>query len=139
MPSREKAQRKYSNYISKFLSWDFLLGCKRFFKIDSNVPYIHTHIYIFKIFWAHNDNLTFSLFFFFFLFKATPVAYGSSQARGWIRTAAAALSHCHSNAGPELLSATYTAACSNGGSLTHWARPGWNPYPQGHYIGFLTR
>ena len=38
-------------------------------------------------------------FFFFFLFRAAPEAYGSSQARGWIRTATASLHHSQSNAG----------------------------------------
>ena len=40
---------------------------------------------------------------FFLLFMATPVAYGSSQARDQIQDA----------------STTYTTACSNNGSLTH--------------------
>ena len=44
-----------------------------------------------------------SLFFFFFLFfRAAPVAYGSSQARGQIKPAAAGLHHSLSNAGPKL-------------------------------------
>ena len=34
---------------------------------------------------------------FFFLFRATPMAYGSSQAKGRIRAAAAGLHHSHSN------------------------------------------
>ena len=40
-----------------------------------------------------------SLFFlfFFFLFRAAPMAYGSSQARGQIRVAAADLCHSHSH------------------------------------------
>ena len=38
-----------------------------------------------------------SLSFIFFLFMATCVAYGSSQARGWIRASAASLHHSHSN------------------------------------------
>ena len=37
-----------------------------------------------------------------FLFRATPVAYGSSQARGRIRAAVAGLHHSHSNAGSKL-------------------------------------
>ena len=37
-------------------------------------------------------------YFFFFLFKATPLAYGSSQARSQIRAAAACLRHSYSNA-----------------------------------------
>ena len=37
----------------------------------------------------------------FFLFGAAPAAYGSSQARGWIRAAAARLHHSRSNVGSE--------------------------------------
>ena len=43
------------------------------------------------------------LLFVFFLFMATPVAYGGSQARGQTRDAAAGLHHSHSNAGSEPL------------------------------------
>ena len=41
-----------------------------------------------------------NLFFFFFfaLFRATPMAYRSSQARGQIEATAAGLHHSHSNA-----------------------------------------
>ena len=39
--------------------------------------------------------------FFFFLFKAAPTAYGSSQTKGWIGAAAAGLHHSHSNSGSE--------------------------------------
>ena len=54
----------------------------------------------------------FSTLFFFGLFRATPVAYGSFQSRGQIRAVAASLYHHHSNAG----------------SLTHWVRqPGIKP------------
>ena len=38
----------------------------------------------------------------FFLFRAAPAAHGSSQARGWIRAAAAGLYHSHSNTESEL-------------------------------------
>ena len=37
------------------------------------------------------------LIFAFFFLRATPVAYGISQARSWIRDAAAGLCHSHSN------------------------------------------
>ena len=37
------------------------------------------------------------IFFFFLLFRATGVAYGSSQARGQIGAVAAGLCHSHSN------------------------------------------
>jgi len=39
--------------------------------------------------------------FLFLLFRATPAAYGSSQARGRIRAAAPSLRHSHSNTGSE--------------------------------------
>ena len=38
----------------------------------------------------------------FLLFRAAPAAYGSSQARGWIRAAAASLHHSHSDARAQL-------------------------------------
>ena len=42
------------------------------------------------------------LFFAFLLFRATPMAYGGSQARGQIGATAAGLHHSHSNARSEL-------------------------------------
>ena len=59
---------------------------------------------------------------FFFL----QLCLAGSWARGWIRAAAASLGQRHSNAGSEP-SKTYARACSNTGSLTHWARPGIEP------------
>ena len=38
---------------------------------------------------------------FFLLFRATPTAYGGSQARDRIGATAASLYHSHSNAGPK--------------------------------------
>ena len=49
-----------------------------------------------------SKKLSFTLlrvFVCFFLFMATTVAHGSSQASGWIRAAASSLHHSHSNAG----------------------------------------
>ena len=43
----------------------------------------------------------FFFFFFLLLFRAAPLAYGGSQARGLIRAAAACLHHSHSNTGSE--------------------------------------
>ena len=54
-------------------------------------------------------------FLFIFLFTATSAAYGSFQAKGQIRAAAAGLCHTHGDTG----SATYAAACGNPKSLTH--------------------
>ena len=73
------------------------------------------------------------LFFVFFVFcfvlfcfclsKATPAAYGSSQARGQGGVAPAGLHHNHSTARPDL-SCVCDLYCS---SLAHWARPGIKP------------
>ena len=55
--------------------------------------------------WSHFRKCCwclYSIFFFFLsfsLFRATPMAYGSSQARGRIETVAAGLCHSHSNSG----------------------------------------
>ena len=43
----------------------------------------------------------FKIFFFFLLFRATPMACGGSQARGGIRGTAAGLYHSHSSVGFE--------------------------------------
>ena len=49
------------------------------------------------------ESFTFSMeaWFFFFFFRAAPVAYGSSPARDLIGAAAAGLHHSHSNRGSE--------------------------------------
>ena len=49
-------------------------------------------------------NIVIFFFFvlFFFLFRAAPLAYGGSQARGRIGPAAASLCHSHSNVGSKL-------------------------------------
>ena len=61
-------------------------------------------------------------FFFFLLFRDTPMIYGSSWAKGQIGTTAADLYHSQSNAG----------------SLTHWARPGVEPASSWILVRFLT-
>ena len=66
-------------------------------------------------FFGEGENLSFFFFLFFsFLFfslRVALVAYGSSQARGWIGAVAAGLHISNSNAG----------------SLAHWASPGIEP------------
>ena len=55
---------------------------------------------------------------FVLLFRAAPVAYENSQARGPSRAVAASLGHSHSHKGSEPPSASYTTAHGNTGSLT---------------------
>ena len=49
-----------------------------------------------------SENILSEFLGFFFLFKATPGSYGSSQARGKIRAVTACLHRSHSNTGSEL-------------------------------------
>ena len=76
---------------------------------------------------SFNLNLRISwrfLFLFLFLFfRAAPVLYGGSQAKGRIRATAARLHHSHSSQF-QATSVTYTTAHGNARFLTHWARPG---------------
>ena len=75
---------------------------------------------------------------FLFCFRASPAAYGSSQARGWISCS------CLPTPQPQpcliwAASATYTVACSSARSLSHWARPGIKAASSWILVGFLTR
>ena len=49
----------------------------------------------------HSSQFCIAEFFFSFLFRSAPSAYGNFQARGQIGAAAASLCHSHSNAGFE--------------------------------------
>ena len=76
----------------------------------------------------HTDSLLLQLLPLFFFFFSAPMAYGSSQTRNRIGTAAASLCHSHAQQCQiPATSATYTTACSNARSLTHWTRPGIEP------------
>ena len=68
----------------------------------------------------------------FFFFKATPAAYGRSQARGRM-----SLHQSHSNTGSKVASATYKTAHGSDGSLTNWVRPGVEPVSS-WILGFVT-
>ena len=49
-----------------------------------------------------NGLFIYLFIYYFLLFRATPMAYGGSQARGEIGTVAAGLYQSHSNVGSEL-------------------------------------
>ena len=66
--------------------------------------------------------IKFIYLFIYLLFRATPEAYGRSQARGQIGAAAASLHHSPSNAG----------------SLAHRARPGIKPTASGMLFRSVT-
>ena len=68
---------------------------------------------------------------------AAPKAYGSSQARDQIGSAAASLHHSHTNTRSKPYLWVNAAACGNAGSLIHRARSGIKPESSGDYIGFL--
>ena len=65
--------------------------------------------------WPRWDLETCGVFFFGHV-RATPMAYRSSQARGWIGAVAARLCHNNSSMGSELRTVTYTSAHSNVGA-----------------------
>ena len=71
-------------------------------------------------------------FFFFWTFRATPVVYGSSQARGPIGSIAAGLCHSHSNVGSQPhLQPTPQLKAMPDPQLTERGQ-GWNPHPHGY-------
>ena len=73
-----------------------------------------------------------------FLFRAIPVAYGGSQARGQIRAVAASLQPQPQQCGIRATSTTCTTAHGNTGSLTHWASPGIEPASSWMLVGFVS-
>ena len=81
--------------------------------------------------------MTFHLLIFIFgLFKFTPKAYASSQARGWIGVAAASHSHSHARFKPHLKLMPQLMATLD--PLIHWARPGIEPSSSWILIRFIT-
>ena len=75
-------------------------GNHKFFKASESVSVLQTSLYpCAPLFFTY---VRFLVFVFVFVFsRATPAAYGDSQARGLIREVAAGLHHSHSNARSE--------------------------------------
>ena len=123
------------------LPLNFAISLKVLWKITSYNVLIKNKTEIqelldFKVLAKH---LSCTFFFFFFgLFRATPAAYGSSQARGWSGAVAAwpmpQTEQCQIWAG----SLTYTTVHGNEGFLTHWANPGLEPASTRVLIRFVS-
>ena len=80
------------------------------------------------------------LFIYLFIyFRAAHVAYGSSQAGGQIRAAAASLchSHCSARSKPRLWTMPQLMAMPD--PLTHWESPGIEPTSSWIQLRFTTR
>ena len=102
-----------------------------FFNLLTPLP---PHAHLSLIYWlfhpaflGQNEGPFILFFFCFLLFRAPPVAYGGSQARGRIGARAAGLHYSHSNTGSGASSVTYTTAHSIAQYLTLWVRPGIEP------------
>ena len=76
-----------------------------------------------------SDYFIFLIFFLFFFFLGQHLGHMEvpKLESGWIRAEADGLRHSHSSTVFATRSATYTTACCNTGSMTHWARPGMEP------------
>ena len=103
--------------------------------LTSKIPDdIHGHSYIIWLFFLPS----FLFFFLSCLFRAEPVAYGSSQARGRIGAAAAGLHHNHSNSRPEPHLQPTPQLTAMPDPLTHWVRPGIRPASSGMLVRFVS-
>ena len=119
----------FSFIASVFYDLRNFASCK-FAKTYSHVFLRSFKIVVFEWF-IFNLNFFFFSFFCFLIFRAVLAAYGSSQARDWIRAVAAGLHHSHSNARSELclwptaqLTATLDPSPTERGQ-------GSNPHPHG--------
>ena len=82
--------------------------------------------------------LFYFVLFYFLLFRATPAAYGSSQARNQIGATAAGLHHSHSNTGSKLHLQPTPQLMAMLDSLVHWVRPGIEPASLWILVRFIT-
>ena len=117
-------------------SQDFSISRPR----SSGLPFSHRHtcwrVWTTKQKVFHAPAPLFIYLFLLLLFRAAPVAYGSSQPRGWIRAAAATLLHSNNNMGSEphlWPTLQFTATLD-----PTWARPGIQPTSSWILVGFIT-
>ena len=107
---------------------EFLCG-KSYCPIDNSLSLI--------AFW-HSRMFQIHLFFFFFLFRAVSMAYGSSQARGLTGATASSQCHSHSSARSEPHLQPTSQLMAMPWNLTHWARPRIEPASSWILIGFVN-
>ena len=94
-----------------------------------------------KVLEKWRKNLFCFVLFCFLSFRAAPVAYGGSQARGKKKKNQSCI--CQPTPQPQqhqvqAASSTYTTAHGNAGSLTHWARPGIEPVSSWMLVRFAN-
>ena len=85
-----------------------------------------------------NYSFIYLFIFVFCLFRAIPVAYGGSQARGWIRTVATGLHHSHSNVGSEPHLWPIPQLTATLDPSPPWTRPGIKPASSWILVGLFT-
>ena len=105
---------------------------------DLAYMYIHPFSYTFKALLCTPDFIFIFIFLFFLAFRATLMAYGSSQARGGIGATS-----CWPTPQPQqhriqAESPTYTTAHGNTESLTHRVRPGIEPASSWMLVRFVN-
>ena len=130
--SRGKMTGKQTSQCSVFLR--FLVNLSRRDAISKSVKSIGSSLSLKlkDMLWV----IWHSLLILFFFLRAAPAAYGSSQARGQIRSAAAAYATATA---PATQDPSHVAeAHRNTGSLNHWAKPGMEPVSSRILVGFVT-
>ena len=88
--------------------------------------------------WEGNGGAISFFLFPFVVSRASPAAYGGSQARGSDRSCSRRPTPQPQPHGIQAASATYTTARGNAGSLTHWARPGIKPTASWILVRFVN-
>ena len=141
-------KRSFPCQGSQFLhSMDKAIACetwKHFISIDfvRSAKYAPLSFQGFRIFYGKSSSPVFLLVmrfvYLFGVFRAAPVAYEGSQARGLIRAVAAGLRQSHSNAISEPCLWPTPQLTANTGSLTHWVRPGMESVSSWMLVRFVS-
>ena len=102
--------------------------------------YLEFPTLVYNQWWEKDEFFCFLVagFFFFCLFRATPLVYGGSQARGQIRAVATGLHYNHSSRRYEPCLQPTSELVANARSLTHWAIPGMEPASSWILVRFVS-